>query len=88
MRNRHFVLEHGFTRRNLSTYVDGELDETERERVKRHLGECSECADASESLEWLVRGLALLGLHSPSLLTARVCEGLRTSIALGEPAGN
>jgi len=88
VRGRLFLFEHGFTRRRLSAYVDGELDRSERERLERHLGECPECADTSESLERLVTGLALLSRYSPSLLTARVCEALRTRIADGEAAGN
>ena len=86
VRGPQFLLEHGFSRRRLSAYVDGELNESERGRVARHLEECPECADTSASLERLVTGLALLGRYSPSLLTARVCEALQTRIAHGEAA--
>ena len=88
VRGPQFLLEHGFSRRRLSAYVDGELDESERGRVVRHLEECPECADTFESLERLVTGLALLGRYAPSLLTARVCEALRTRIARGEAAAD
>lgn len=72
-----FLLDHRFTRRRLSAYVDAELEPVERARVERHVGECLECAGMSESLERLVAGLALLGRSSPSSFAARVCRALR-----------
>ncbi|MFO7917853.1 MAG: zf-HC2 domain-containing protein [Anaerolineae bacterium] len=45
-----FRLDHRFTQKNLSTYLDGQLTIRERERVERHLAECSRCQEELETL--------------------------------------
>lgn len=38
-----FRLDHRFTQKNLSAYLDGQLTGREKERVERHLTECTRC---------------------------------------------
>ncbi|MEA3408554.1 MAG: zf-HC2 domain-containing protein [Chloroflexota bacterium] len=40
-----FGLDHRFTQKNLSAYLDGQLTDREQERVERHLAECTDCRE-------------------------------------------
>lgn len=78
MRGPRFHVDHVFTRRRLSAYLDGELGAVERHRVEHHVEECPECRRTARSLHRVVAGLALLRRCRPSRLTADVIERFRT----------
>jgi len=82
-----FLLEHSFTRRRLSAYVDRDLDPRERDRVERHIDECRECAGVARSLERLLACLAFLGRHSRCRLAPGMCETLRIRLLHPGEAG-
>ena len=78
MRGPQFHVDHVFTKRRLSEYLDGELGPVERDRVERHVDECPDCGRTARSLQRLVAGLALLRRCHPSRLAADVIERLGT----------
>jgi len=45
-----FRLDHRFTQKNLSAYLDGRLTASERERVERHVAACSRCQEELATL--------------------------------------
>ena len=45
-----FRLDHRFTQKNLSAYLDGRLTASERARVEEHLAECSHCQEELATL--------------------------------------
>lgn len=45
--------QHGFDEALLSGYIDGELTQGDRQRVRRHLENCAECRQAVEGLRSL-----------------------------------
>lgn len=45
-----FRLEHRFTQKNLSAYLDGQLTDSEKERLEHHLAECSQCQEELATL--------------------------------------
>lgn len=53
-------LDHRFTMRRASAFVDGELDERASTRVERHLQVCPLCADLVRTLRATVAGLRRL----------------------------
>ena len=53
-------LRHGKMRELLSSYIDGEVSDSERRRVERHLAECEECRQELESLRLTVSALRQL----------------------------
>ncbi len=65
-----FRLDHRFTQKNLSAYLDGQLTTRERERMERHLAECSRCQEELATL-----GSAVELLHTvPSVPLPRSFE--------------
>jgi len=78
MRGPQFHVDHVFTKRRLSEYLDGDLGPVERDRVERHVDECPDCGRTARSLQRLVAGLALLRRCHPSRLAADVIERLGT----------
>ncbi len=49
-----FHLDHLFTQRRLSAYLDGELGPSSSGRIKGHIEQCSDCDDAARSLpRWM-----------------------------------
>jgi len=67
-----FAVDHRFTRRHLSAYVDGELESSERQRVDRHIDECRDCRFMMRSLRQMLGGLARLRRCAPARLSADV----------------
>lgn len=67
-----FVVDHRFTRRQLSAYIDGELESSERQRVNRHIVECRDCRFMMRSLRQVLGGLAGLRRCAPAQLSADV----------------
>lgn len=78
MRGPQFHVDHVFTKRRLSEYLDGELRSVEGDRVERHVDECPDCGRTARSLHRLVVGLALLRRRHSSQLAADVIERLGT----------
>jgi anti-sigma factor RsiW len=58
-----FVRDHMWTRRHLSEYLDGELDQRSRGRVERHAGACPACRQLIATLKRTLE--ALHGLRHP-----------------------
>lgn len=58
---------HGGARTLLSSYIDGEVSDSERRRVERHLSQCEECRHELESLSLTVSALRQL----PEIQTTR-----------------
>ena len=58
---------HGTLRKLLSSYIDGEVSDSERRRVERHMSRCEECRQEFESLRLTVSALRQL----PEIQTAR-----------------
>ncbi len=57
-----FMLDHRFTQRNASAYLDGELDTTGRHRIERHTGVCPRCRRLVATLRRTL--LALDSMHT------------------------
>lgn len=55
-----FVIEHMWTQRRVSAFIDDELDAHRRARVARHEAECPECRETIESMRRIVKALPLL----------------------------
>ena len=55
-----FMLDHVWTRRHLSDYIDDELQEGERARVRHHTHRCPQCRALLKTLQQTVRALAEL----------------------------
>jgi len=53
--------------KSLSTYLDGELDPQEHERIEKHIAHCSKCRDEVERLKEIM-GI-LKGMPAPELPT-------------------
>ncbi len=81
-----FHLDHMFSRRRLSAYVDGELGPDERRRVARHVEECEDCGRAERSLRRLIGGLRLLGGGRPPTLADDAIERVRAADGPAERA--
>jgi anti-sigma factor RsiW len=68
MRRLRILLDHMYTRRRLSAYLDGELDGDARRRVERHTRECGDCDKTLGALSDIGAALRHLGRvqRSPS----------------------
>ena len=60
-------IEHRFTQRRMSDYVDGELSPRQRRRIERHADLCPECGPLRRALLRLT--VALGDLRSPADLS-------------------
>ncbi len=78
MHSPQFHVDHVFTTRRLSAYLDGELGADECRRVERHIDACPGCRRTVRSLHLVVGGLTLLRRCDPSRLAANVIERLRS----------
>ena len=76
-----FLLDHLFTKRRLSAYVDGDLEPEQLRRVRRHLDDCEDCGRAERSLRRLVFGLRLLAGRQPPRLADDAVDRVRTDRA-------
>jgi anti-sigma factor (TIGR02949 family) len=70
-------------RRLVGAYVDGELDEEERLRLRDHLAGCRDCEAEAAALARLSHGIraAAPAYRAPELLRARLRAGLRHEAA-------
>ncbi|MDP8942931.1 MAG: zf-HC2 domain-containing protein [Actinomycetota bacterium] len=76
-------LDHRWSRRNLSEYVDDHLGPRPRRRLDAHAEICPECGRMRRTLIALVRELRALGWRPPARAVAprmasRIREGSRT----------
>lgn len=55
-----FRLDHSWTPRKVSPYLDGELSQSERERLERHVEDCPECRELLRELNALIVTLGTL----------------------------
>lgn len=63
-----FKRDHRWSGEHMSEYLDGEMPESARERIERHLAECEDCEGLLGQLRGIVGGLARLrreGLDRP-----------------------
>ncbi len=72
-----FHLDHRFTRRHVSEYLDGELAEGDRGRVARHAALCPQCAHLIASLRATIAALAALPAAPDATIAERVIQRLR-----------
>ncbi len=77
MRPLRFLIDHRFTSRRLSPYLDGELGAADRRRVDQHIAACPDCESKARSLRNVLEGLEQLRSRAPSALTAKVLQALR-----------
>jgi anti-sigma factor RsiW len=67
----------------LSDYLDDELPEVERDRVKRHVATCAECARILDELSQVVATASALPIHGPA---DDLWNGIAAQIAARTPA--
>ena len=72
-----FHLDHRFTQRHVSEFLDGELAEGDRGRVARHAALCPPCAHLIASLRATIAALAALPTAPDAPIAERVIERLR-----------
>jgi anti-sigma factor RsiW len=72
LRMMRFYLDHRWTRRRLSEYVDDELDAAGRERVERHVHLCPSCWRLLETLKRTLAGL--MGLREEA--SGEIADGV------------
>jgi anti-sigma factor RsiW len=70
-----FMLDHRFTRRHISEYLDGELDARGRERVERHSHLCPVCHRMVATLRQMLDGLRAMG-QDPSDTGSPIADGV------------
>ena len=72
-----FLVDHRFTRRHLSAYVEHDLGARQRRWVERHLAECPDCDRVLRSLQGMVHELSRMYRSAPARVVADVCGRLR-----------
>lgn len=66
-----------FSKSTISAYVDGELTGVEMLRVRAHLRECAQCAQAAEEMKSVKQALiSLRTVPPPAGLADRLCEAI------------
>lgn len=71
-----FSRDHRWAQRHLSHYVEGDLPDTRRRRLDRHVADCPDCARGVRAMLALVRGFAALR-GRPATMPAGVLERFR-----------
>jgi anti-sigma factor RsiW len=72
-----FHLDHRFTQRHVSEFLDGELPEDGRGRVARHAALCPQCAHLIASLRATIAALRGLPAEPDGSVAERVIGSLR-----------
>lgn len=71
-------LDHRWAPSRMSDYLDGDLPDADRERMRRHVGECADCSRDLSGLRTVVHGLAeLRGRASESSVVQGVLRRMR-----------
>jgi anti-sigma factor RsiW len=78
-----FWRDHRWSKAHVSEYVDAELAARDRERIERHIRDCSECSELLVSLREMVSALAALGRPRASVAGA-VLAGVQQRLARGD----
>ena len=73
------TLEHRWSQRRMSDYVDGDMSARERERLERHADLCPECGPLRRALFWLMVELRELRRPPDHSIAPRVIEHLRAA---------
>jgi len=72
-------LEHRWSQRRMSDYVDGDMSFRDRERLERHADLCPECGPLRRALFWLTVELRELRRPPERSIAPRVIEHLRAA---------
>jgi anti-sigma factor RsiW len=78
-----FSLDHRWTPRHMSAFVDGELGSGQRLRVERHVGECEECRRLLAGLRTVLSALHRLPARSGERDADQIAAAVR--LRLSEP---
>jgi anti-sigma factor RsiW len=70
-------LDHRWSMRRLSAYLDGELTPRRRRRLEAHAAVCPECGPLLRSLKLILLELRTLGLRREHVVAESVVERLR-----------
>jgi anti-sigma factor RsiW len=76
-----FKRDHGWARRRMSDYLDGELASAGRTRMERHLGECAECRRLVAGLRRTVDGLHHLSAPSGGVDALQIAASVRARLS-------
>lgn len=75
-------MNHRDVRENLSAYIDGEVADSEKKAIERHLQGCDACREALDALQQTVRQVkALEEKTPPDGLTRRIMDRVRAEAA-------
>jgi len=72
-------LEHRWSQRRMSDYIDGDMSPRERERLDRHAYLCPECGPLRRALLWLVIELRELRRRPEHSISPQVIEHVRAA---------
>jgi anti-sigma factor RsiW len=72
-------LEHRWSQRRMSEYVDGDMPPRERERLERHADLCPECGPLRRALFWLTIELRELRRQPERSIAPQVIEHIRAA---------
>jgi anti-sigma factor RsiW len=78
-----FARDHRWSHAHMSEYLDAELAPGDRDRIERHIRDCSECRELLASLQEMVSALATLGRPRESVAGA-VLAGVQQRLARGD----
>lgn len=80
-------MNHRNVREKLSAYIDGEVADSEKEAIERHLRVCDACREAFDTLQHTVRQVKTLEEQAPpDGLTRQIMDRVRTEAAdRGQP---
>jgi RNA polymerase sigma-70 factor (ECF subfamily) len=71
------ALAHANIRRKLAAYLDNQMNDRDKEEVKRHLGSCGSCREELAEQEWIIENLRSIATsHPPSWLSGRILAKL------------
>lgn len=73
------TLEHRWSQRRMSDYVDGEMSPRQQRRLERHAAVCPECGPLRRALRWLVIELQELRWRPSSSVAPAVVARLRAA---------
>jgi anti-sigma factor RsiW len=71
-----FMLDHMWTGRHLSEYLDDDLDDAARARVERHAHLCPKCRELIDALRQTLTALRRLAHHPPRGSATGVAESV------------
>jgi len=80
-------LEHRWSQRRISRYVDEDMSPRARERLERHADLCPECGPLRRAMLWLVSELRELRPPPERSIAPEVIERLRAEPGLHSGSG-